>query len=126
VHGCKRDHLFVCEYFILTWYLSSFSFYFLAVLSLLIFRYTEPDLKRPYRVWLSTPILFCMVALFLCTTPFIEAPIESLIALSFVLLAIPIWFVYVKYKETLSKGWNSKYQCVYKGVFYGVLFLTHL
>lgn len=83
-------------------------FYFLAVLSLIIFRYTEPDLKRPYRVWLSTPILFCMVALFLCTTPFIEAPVESLIALSFVLLAIPIWFGYVKYREALSKGWDRK------------------
>lgn len=85
-----------------------YRFYFLAVLSLIIFRYTEPDLKRPYRVWLSTPILFCMVALFLCTTPFIAAPIESLIALSFVLLAIPIWFVYVKYREALSKGWDRK------------------
>lgn len=81
----------------------------MAVLSLIIFRFTEPDLKRPYRVWLSTPILFCIVALFLCTTPFIEAPIESLIALSVVLFAIPIWFAHVKYKEAIAKGWNSKY-----------------
>lgn len=85
-----------------------YSFYFLAVLSLIIFRFTEPDLKRPYRVWLSTPILFCIVALFLCTTPFIEAPIESLIALSVVLFAIPIWFAHVKYKEAIAKGWNRK------------------
>lgn len=78
------------------------------MLALIIFRYTEPDLKRPYRVWLSTPILFCMVALFLCTTPFIEAPVESLIALSFVLLAIPFWFGYVKYRDALSKAWDRK------------------
>lgn len=84
------------------------SFYFLAVLSLLIFRYTEPDLKRPYRVWLSTPILFCMVALFLCTTPFIEAPTESAIALGIVLLAIPIWLIHVKFRSAISKGWDSK------------------
>ncbi|CAO3648746.1 unnamed protein product [Mucor hiemalis] len=86
--------------------LCTWIFYFLAVLSLIIFRFTEPDLKRPYRVWLSTPILFCIVALFLCTTPFIEAPIESLIALSVVLFAIPIWFAHVKYKEAIAKGWN--------------------
>ncbi|KAI8061472.1 amino acid permease-domain-containing protein [Gilbertella persicaria] len=86
--------------------LSAWVFHFLAVLSLLIFRYTEPDLKRPYRVWLSTPILFCMVALFLCTTPFIEAPLESAIALSTVLLAIPIWFVHVKFRSAFSRAWE--------------------
>ncbi|KAI9469742.1 MAG: amino acid/polyamine transporter I [Benjaminiella poitrasii] len=83
-------------------------FYFLAVLSLLVFRYTEPDLKRPYRVWLSTPILFCIVALFLCTTPFIEAPIESAIALGIVLLAIPIWLIHVKFKSTICRCWECK------------------
>ncbi|GAN02973.1 L-methionine transporter [Mucor ambiguus] len=86
--------------------LSAWIFYFLAVLSLLIFRYTEPDLKRPYRVWLSTPILFCMVALFLCTTPFIETPIESAIALGIVLLAIPIWLVHVKFRPWIARGWE--------------------
>jgi amino acid transporter len=79
----------------------SCSFYFLAVLSVLVFRYTEPDLERPYRVWLSTPILFCLVALFLCTTPFIEAPVESIIAIVFV--AAPV--VYVKF---VSKSWDCK------------------
>ncbi|ORX47197.1 amino acid transporter [Hesseltinella vesiculosa] len=77
-------------------------FYFLAVLSLLVLRYKEPELKRPYKVWLSTPILFCMIALFLCTTPFVEAPFESLSALGFVLLAIPIWLLHVKYREAIN------------------------
>ncbi|PHZ15136.1 amino acid transporter [Rhizopus microsporus ATCC 52813] len=86
--------------------LTAWIFYFLAVFSLLIFRYTEPDLNRPYRVWLSTPILFCLVALFLCTTPFIEAPIESLIAVSLILLAVPIWLLHVKFGDKISKGWN--------------------
>ncbi|GAA5797944.1 hypothetical protein HPULCUR_003342 [Helicostylum pulchrum] len=87
--------------------LCAWIFYFLAVLSLIVFRFTEPDLKRPYRVWLSTPVLFCIVALFLCTTPFIEAPIESLIALSSVLLAIPVWFV-VKYRETFTNCFKKR------------------
>ncbi|KAL4209529.1 hypothetical protein CU097_009105 [Rhizopus azygosporus] len=86
--------------------LTAWIFYFLAVFSLLIFRYTEPDLNRPYRVWLSTPILFCLVALFLCTTPFIEAPIESLIAVGLILLAVPIWLLHVKFGNKISKGWN--------------------
>lgn len=78
------------------------------MLSLLVFRYTEPDLKRPYKVWLTTPILFCGVALFLCTTPFIEAPFESLAAVGFVLLSIPIWLVCVKYREAIVNLWNGK------------------
>ncbi|KAI8074368.1 amino acid/polyamine transporter I [Gongronella butleri] len=82
-------------------------FYFLAVLSLLVLRYKEPELKRPYRVWLSTPILFCLVALFLCTTPFIEAPLSSLAAIGFVLLAVPIWALQVKYRAAIN-GWIER------------------
>lgn len=85
-----------------------FRFHFLAVFSLLIFRYKEPELKRPFKVWLGTPILFCMVALFLFTTPFLEAPFESLSALGFVLLAVPIWLVNVKYRPVIVSLWNSK------------------
>ncbi|KAI8976081.1 amino acid/polyamine transporter I [Pilobolus umbonatus] len=88
--------------------LAAWVFYFLAVLSLIVLRYTEPNLKRPYRVWLSTPILFCMVALFLCVTPFIESPIQSVISLSSLLWAIPVWFMQVKYKDAICNRWNSK------------------
>ncbi|KAI9323068.1 amino acid permease-domain-containing protein [Dichotomocladium elegans] len=88
--------------------LCAWIFYFLAVLSLLIFRYKEPELKRPYRVWLSTPVIFCIVALFLCTTPFIEAPYESLISLACVLFAIPIWLVQVKFKDHIIRLFSSK------------------
>ncbi|CAO3700385.1 unnamed protein product [Rhizopus stolonifer] len=94
--------------------MSSWIFYFLAVLALMIFRYTEPDLKRPYRVWLSTPVLFCIVALFLCTTPFIEVPVESLMALGFVLLAIPLWIICVHFKDKILITWSSKWHN-YKG-----------
>ncbi|KAF7732296.1 hypothetical protein EC973_005192 [Apophysomyces ossiformis] len=82
-------------------------FYFLAVLALLVFRYKEPELKRPYRVWLCTPILFCILALFLCTTPFIAAPYESLTAIGFTLLAIPVWLVHVRYRERLCCLWTN-------------------
>jgi hypothetical protein len=60
--------------------------------------------------------LFCMVALFLCTTPFIEAPIESVIALGMVLLAIPVWLIYVKFRSNLCRGWDSKLSLVSRGV----------
>ncbi|ORY99407.1 amino acid permease-domain-containing protein [Syncephalastrum racemosum] len=87
--------------------LSAWIFYFLAVLSLIVFRYKEPELKRPYKVWLPLPVLFCMIALFLCTMPFVEAPFESLAALGFVVLPIPIWLIQVKYREALGRLWTG-------------------
>lgn len=92
---------------------------------MIVFRFTEPELKRPYRVWITTPVLFCMVALFLCTTPFIEAPIESLIALGSVLLAIPIWVV-VKYKSVFSKGFNGNVFIYFFLHFFFIFMLTKM
>ncbi|CDH54277.1 l-methionine transporter [Lichtheimia corymbifera JMRC:FSU:9682] len=87
--------------------LCAWIFYFLAVLSLIIFRYTEPDLKRPYRVWLTTPILFCIVALFLVTMPFVEAPVESAISAAAILSAFPVWLVQVKYRDAIGRIWTG-------------------
>ena len=41
--------------------------------------------------------------------PFMAAPWESFTSLAFVLLAIPIWLVQVKYREALGKRWDGKY-----------------
>ncbi|CAO3685773.1 unnamed protein product [Umbelopsis ramanniana] len=89
-------------------------FYFLAVLALIVLRFKEPELKRPYKVWLSTPVLFCIVALFLFVMPFIEAPMESFAALGFTALAVPFWLVRVKYGEQVGLLWEglvSKLNC---------------
>jgi amino acid transporter len=83
-------------------------FYFLAVLALIVLRFKEPELKRPYKVWLSTPVLFCIVALFLFVMPFIEAPMESFAALGFTALAVPFWLVRVKYGEQVGLFWEGK------------------
>jgi amino acid transporter len=84
-------------------------FYFLAVLALIVLRFMEPELKRPYKVWLPTPILFCSIALFLFVMPFIEAPLESFAALGFTALAIPVWLVRVKYGEQVEQFWEGKH-----------------
>lgn len=82
-------------------------FYFLAVLALIVLRFTEPELKRPYKVWLSTPVLFCIIALFLFVMPFIEAPLESFAALGFTALGIPVWLIRVKYGESVARFWQG-------------------
>ena len=76
------------------------SFYFLTVLGLVILRVKEPELSRyatgyitlfafltgtlsgrPYKTWITTPLIFCAVALFLLLMPIIAAPLEALAVL---------------------------------------------
>jgi APA family basic amino acid/polyamine antiporter len=53
---------------------------FLAVLGVIVLRFTQPDLARPYRVWgyPFTPIVFLAVTLFMLGYLLIERPMESL------------------------------------------------
>ncbi|KAI6036238.1 amino acid permease-domain-containing protein [Pisolithus microcarpus] len=56
---------------------ASWAFYFVTVLGLVILREKEPNLERPYRTWIVTPLTFCAVALFLLCMPIIAAPLEA-------------------------------------------------
>ncbi|KFY62421.1 hypothetical protein V496_04618 [Pseudogymnoascus sp. VKM F-4515 (FW-2607)] len=45
---------------LLTFYgVAGYTFYFLTVLGLIVLRVREPHLERPYKTWISTPIIFC-------------------------------------------------------------------
>ena len=60
---------------------ASWAFYFLTVLGLVILRFKEPGLPRPYKTWITTPLIFCGVALFLLYMPVVAAPIQALAVL---------------------------------------------
>ncbi|KAK7693404.1 hypothetical protein QCA50_002972 [Cerrena zonata] len=72
---------------------ASWAFYFLTVLGLVILRFKEPGLERPYKTWIVTPFIFCAVCLFLLCMPIIAAPLEALAVLGFVLVGIPIYYI---------------------------------
>ncbi|TDL24790.1 L-methionine transporter [Rickenella mellea] len=72
---------------------ASWAFYFMTVLGLVILRVKEPDLPRPYRTWIITPLTFCAVALFLLCMPIIAAPLEALAVLGFVLAGVPVYYL---------------------------------
>lgn len=72
---------------------ASWAFYFLTVLGLVILRIKEPMLERPYKTWITTPLLFCAIALFLLCMPIIAAPLEAFAVLSFVLAGIPMYYI---------------------------------
>ncbi|KAL5489909.1 hypothetical protein ACEPAI_4741 [Sanghuangporus weigelae] len=72
---------------------ASWAFYFLTVLGLVVLRIKEPELPRPYKTWISTPLIFCAVALFLLLMPVIAAPLEALAVLAFVLAGVPVYYL---------------------------------
>jgi amino acid transporter len=78
---------------LLTFYgVAGYSFYFLAVLGLIVLRVREPYLERPYRTWITTPIIFCCVSLFLLSRAVFAEPIQTLIVLAFVVAGVPVYF----------------------------------
>ncbi|KAI5479666.1 solute carrier family 7 (L-type amino acid transporter) [Pseudohyphozyma bogoriensis] len=65
----------------------------LVVIGLLVLRVREPSLKRPYRTFLATPILFCSTALGVLVLSFFSKPWESFAAFVFCLAgAVPYYF----------------------------------
>lgn len=72
---------------------ASWAFYFLTVLGLVVLRVKEPELPRPYKTWLITPLTFCAVALFLLLMPVIAAPLEAMAVLGFVLAGVPLYYL---------------------------------
>lgn len=72
---------------------SAWIFFFSTVLGAIVLRFREPELIRPYKCWLSTPIIFCCVALFLVVRGVFEAPIESGIGILFIALGVPAYFI---------------------------------
>jgi len=72
---------------------ASWSFYFLTVLGLVILRVKEPNLPRPYKTWIITPLTFCAVAIFLLCMPIIAAPLEAVAVFGFVLAGVPVYYL---------------------------------
>ncbi|RKF81636.1 Y+L amino acid transporter 2 [Golovinomyces cichoracearum] len=67
-------------------------FYFLTVLGLIVLRVKEPDLERPYKTWITTPIIFCCVSLFLLSRAVFAQPLKTVVVLVFMLVGVPIYY----------------------------------
>lgn len=71
-----------------TWF-----WYGMTVLGLLLLRWKEPQLHRPYRVWIIAPILFVSATTYLLIMPIFSAPWEAFAAFSFTALGCPLYFL---------------------------------
>jgi len=71
---------------------AGYSFYFLTVLGLIVLRIKEPNLERPYKTWIVTPVVFCCVSLFLVSRAVVNEPGQAAIVLAFVVAGVPVYF----------------------------------
>lgn len=70
---------------------AGYTFYFLTVLGLIVLRIREPNLERPYKTWLVTPIVFCCVSLWLVARTVVVEPLGTLVVGGFVAAGVPVY-----------------------------------
>ncbi|KAJ5107581.1 hypothetical protein N7456_004256 [Penicillium angulare] len=87
---------------------AGYTFYFLTVLGLIVLRIREPHLERPYRTWITTPIIFCCVSLFLLSRAIIAEPLQTLIVVGFIITGVPVyyWRIYQRDGRIGMSGWK--------------------
>ncbi|KAI0124206.1 amino acid permease-domain-containing protein [Xylariales sp. AK1849] len=89
---------------LITFYgVAGYTFYFLTVLGLIILRVQEPNLERPYKTWITTPVIFCCVSLFLLSRAVFAQPFKTLIVIAFVLVGIPVYFWRIHGRDQVTK-----------------------
>ena len=71
---------------------ASYLFYFAAVVGLIVLRVTEPELERPYRCWIVTPVIFCCVSLFLISRAVFARPLQALLVVLFIAGGWPLYW----------------------------------
>lgn len=89
---------------LLTFYgVAGYTFYFCTVLGLIILRVREPQLERPYKTWITTPIIFCCVSLFLLSRAVFARPVQTVAVVGFVVAGIPVYFWRIRGRDRLRK-----------------------
>lgn len=71
-------------------------FYAACVVVLLLMRVREPHATRPYRVWMTTPVLFLIACMFLLVTSLWAEPYSVGASILVTLLGIPVYFFFIK------------------------------
>lgn len=83
---------------------AGYTFYFFTVLGLIILRVREPDLERPYKCWITTPIIFCCVSLFLLSRAVFAEPGQTAVVLGFIAAGVPVWWLRVRGRDGNGSG----------------------
>ncbi len=82
---------------------------FLAVLGVIVLRFTQPDLPRPYRVWAYplTPVIFLVVTLFIMRQLILKTPYQSLAGLLTMAAGLLIYLLSTRFRRESAIQGNS-------------------
>ena len=78
----------------------------MTVLGVIVLRVRDPNLERlavilvdiderPYKVFITTPVIFCCAAVFLLSRGVFQAPLQALFAAAFIVVGIPLYYIFV-------------------------------
>lgn len=77
--------------------------YGMTMFGVIVLRIKRPNMVRPYRVWIITPIIMSAISLYLVVVPFLTNPIYPSIACGMISLGVPFYFVFVYYEPNHPK-----------------------
>lgn len=80
--------VFVTFFLFSLWVCYGFTF-----VAIFVLRIQRPNLPRPYKVWIASPIFMGVCSLFLIVAPFVRETLKSSIALATMLTALPLYFI---------------------------------
>jgi amino acid transporter len=86
---------------------AGYTFYFLTVLGLIVLRVKEPHLERPYKTWITTPVIFCCVSLFLLSRAVFAEPLQTLIVVGFIAAGVPLYYWRIRGRDKVKKRSRS-------------------
>lgn len=103
-------YIFVGEFStLLTFYgVAGYTFYFFTVLGLIVLRVKEPKLERPYKAWITTPVIFCCVSIFLLSRSVIAEPVQTVIVVGFVLAGVPLYYWRIRGRDGVQREGGKK------------------
>ena len=68
-------------------------------MALVTIRWMEPELDRPFRVWIIVPVLFVTISVFMAFVLFFISPGTCSIALVALLLGVPVYWAHHRYLQ---------------------------
>ena len=90
--------------------------YGLALSAVLVLRVKQPDLPRPFKVWIANPIFMCLISAYLVLAPFFKRPVECAICLATLLLSIPVYFMMVQGLACIAPSLTRFKEHVYNSI----------
>ncbi|KAI1004216.1 hypothetical protein K3495_g3996 [Podosphaera aphanis] len=94
-------YVFIGEFStLITFYgVAGYTFHFITLLGLIVLRVREPNLERPYKTWITTPIIFCCVCIFLISRAVFAQPLQTVIVMAFIATGVPVYYWRVKGRD---------------------------